>query len=407
MKKHCLALSLGLALAALAVAAPANVTLAGGKHEALRQPLQRMIDSYLRTRAKPEHIAAVSLSISFANDPANLNLVAGRTSLAPGSAPITPKTLFQIGSITKSFTAAAILQLEAEGKLSIDQTVGYWLPQYPGWSGVSIRRLLDMTSGIPTYDDSPQMQTAMASSLKRWWEPAQLIAFVDPIYGSALKPVHGYSYSNTNYILSGLIIEAASGQSYESEISRRFFGQTLGLLDTYYSPHVYPKMVTESTVAGYFWNAGGGNASLKPFLGRDMRTSDMSWAGPAGGIVATPEDVTRWVRALFQGPLLAAKQRHEMESVVSLKNGRPIAHVSAQDPEGFGLGIAQATRPGIGTLWYYQGETLGYRMLYGYFPKDDLVIAIGVDSQPPDAENKVGALMENVYKAIKKQPASP
>jgi D-alanyl-D-alanine carboxypeptidase len=371
---------------------------------ALRPQLQAALDNYLRTRAKPEHISAVSLSVSFPARTENLNVVAGRTAIGPGGVAITPESLFQIGSITKSFTAATILQLEAEGALSIDQTVGRWLPQYPAWRYVSIRRLLNMTSGIYGYDNVPTVMQQEVKSIHRRWTPAVLIGTVDPTYGHGPPATSGWYYSNTNYLLAGMIIERVTGHSYESEIERRFFGPRLGLDKTYYSPNVYPQAILERLVSGYYFNPDQNQTWLKPLLGADMRTNDMSWAGAAGGIVARPEDVTHWVRALYQGDTLPEQQRRELLTIVSMRNGKPIARTSESDPQGFGLGVGQSTRPGIGTFWFYQGETLGYRVLYGWFPKDDLVITVATNSQPFGKENRLGQLLEQCRAVIVKPP---
>ncbi|HZV79222.1 MAG TPA: serine hydrolase domain-containing protein [Candidatus Binatus sp.] len=361
----------------------------------LRAALQKDINAYLAAHAQEEHISALSLSVSLPNRPDNINLTTGRMSYQSGG-PVPTDSLWQIGSVTKSFTSAVLLQLEAEGKLNIDQTVGYWLPQYPAWRSVSIRRLLDMTSGIPGYDLVPAMGWSM-TTIHRRYEPAQLIAFADPIYPNAPKPTTGYNYSNTNYLLAGLIIERVTGNSYASELQRRFFGP-LGLKDTYYSPNVYPASVTSRMVSGYWFNTGPGNEPFARFLRRDMRLSDMSWAGAAGAIVSTPEDVTRWARALHTGDVLASKQKQELHTIVSLKNGKPIATTALADRSGFGLGVAQMTMPKLGTFWFYEGETLGYRMTYVWFPKSNVVFAVGINSQP--TKDHVGALMQAIWQSL-------
>lgn len=370
----------------------------------LRSALQRDLNAYLNTRATVEHISALSLSIDLPGRQVNINLVAGRSAWKSGPA-ITPANLFNIGSNTKAFTACLILQLEAEGKLSIDQTVGHWLPQYPAWSKVTIRRLLDMTSGIPGYDNVPTMERAEAQTIQRRWTDPQLVAFVDPVYGKAPPATSGYDYSNTNYILAGMIIERVSGHRYGDEVTRRLIdGQ--GLTSTYYSPNIYPKPVIDRLVSGYFYNNDPSNEPLALLLGRDMRLNDMSWAGAAGGIIATPQDVTHWARALYAGRVLAPKQQQELTSIVSLKTGKPIMRATAASPEGFGLGVVQAYRPGFGRYWFYQGETLGYRMIHIWLPKSDTVFAIALNSQPPTSQEAyAGTLIEQVYKDLRSSGA--
>jgi len=126
--------------AASSAAVPA--ASAPAKDAALQTALQQDIDAYLKTRGQAEHISAVSFSLSRGADPENLNLTAGTYEYGGGGGKVTPASLFQIGSITKSFTSVAILHLAAAGKLSLDDTVGKWLPQYPAWKDVTIRRLL-------------------------------------------------------------------------------------------------------------------------------------------------------------------------------------------------------------------------------------------------------------------------
>ena len=366
----------------------------------LRASIQRDLDQYLSSRSKIEHISAISLSISLHGQTENIDFTAGRVRYGD-DASVSPENLWQIGSNTKAFTATAILQLEAEGKLTIDQTVGRWLPQYPAWKNVTIRRLLDMTSGIPGYDNVPAMLAAYAKNPQRHFAPAELIAYVYPANNpQAPKPTIGYAYSNTNYILAQLIIERATGQSYASEIERRFLHSKIGLTSTYYSDAEYGSDVLARMVSGYFYNHDADDAPLAPLLGKDVSADSVSWMQGAGGIVSTPEDVTRWARALYSGPMLAPKQRTELLSIVSTRNGRPIGTTSPGDPRGFGLGVAQMTMPRIGTVWFYEGETLGFRMLHVYLPRQDAVIAFGLNSQPDSKEDHSGKLMMSIYESL-------
>lgn len=363
---------------------------------------QEVVDDYLKTRAKPEHITGVAAFVSLGAQGPNIELYAGETSERKGI-PVSGDTLFQIGSNTKGFTAALILALEAEGKLNIAQTVGDWLPQYPAWNDVTIKRLLDMTSGIPTYSESPEFSRLWAENPDRHYTPAELIAFAYPSATVKLPPNEGYFYSNTNYILAGMIAEKAGGKPYKELLEEKLFAPAK-LRDTFYEPQSYPPQITARMASGYFDNPECGlyephckESALAPLIGRDMRAADVSWAGAAGGIVSTPRDLARWIRALFAGEVLPPRQLKEMLTFVSTKTGMPIEEVTEADPQGFGLGLVRVFKPETGALWFYEGETLGYRVAFLYSPEADVLVAGATDSQPAPDEDKLVPMLAQLY----------
>ena len=388
-----------LAVAALIVLGTCFPVAAQSSDAALTLALQQALDAYLATRAEPEHISTVSLSISLKGDETNINLAAGTTKYPDAGVKTAPTDLFQIGSLTKSFTAVAVLHLEATGKLTIEDKLDQWLPQYPAWKDVTIRRLLDMTSPIPGYDNEPFIARIMGEDPNHRFTPEELVASVYPHNGEP-KPVSGWTYSNTNYILAQMIVDKAGGKPY-AEVLRGLFDQA-GLKNTYYEQNRYPAAITDRMVSGYFFNDDPGNEALAPLLGQDVKNDGVSWMQGAGGIVSSMQDVARWARALYEGPLLADKQRGELMTVVSDKTGNPIAGPSREDPSAFGLGVGAGFRPMLGAYWYYQGMTLGYRVLYGYFPRNGAVIVLGLNSQPDDKQNQNGALLEEVYGLLQK-----
>ena len=399
MRKISAAVLVAGALAGLPLGASAASSAAPAGDTALVAALRADAQAYLDARHVPEHISAVSVSVNLKGAANTIDTAVGTMRFDGGGA-VTPASLFQIGSNTKAFTAVMILQLEAEGKLSIEDKLGKWLPQYPAWKDVTIRQLLDMTSGIPTYDDDASVMGAYAAHPMKHLTAQELIGAVYP----KLVADAGWRYSNTNYLLAQTIIEKATGHTYAQELQSRVFANpALGLHSTYYEPYAYPAAITNRQVSGYFTSTDAENAALKPLLGKDVKLLSVSWMQGAGGIVSTPADVSRWSRALYEGPLLADKQRREMETLVSLANGKPIAVTTPKDPRGFGLGVGQTTMKDLGTFWFYQGETLGYRVLYGWFAKSDAVIVVAAISQPSAKDDKLGKdLMPAVYATLKK-----
>ena len=194
---------------------------------------QQVIDDYVAKRASIEGLSGAALQVDRGGGHPLTAVFAGTNGLSDAK-PIGADTLFQIGSNTKEFTAALILELEAAGKLRLDDTIGRWLPQYPAWQDVTIRSLLHMVSGIPNYSETVEIGEIQVADVHHQFSAKDLIGFVDPDNGKHLPPNTGWFYSNTNYILAGLIIEAASGLSYEQALTTMIL-EPLGLHDTFYA----------------------------------------------------------------------------------------------------------------------------------------------------------------------------
>ncbi|HUC68662.1 MAG TPA: serine hydrolase domain-containing protein [Stellaceae bacterium] len=364
--------------------------------------LQHLLDDYVAQRSEAESISGAALRADIGTRRRIVAVFSGTDGLADKK-PIGPETLFQIGSNTKHFTAALMLKLEAMGKLDIHQTVGRWLPQYRAWRDTTIQSLLSMTSAVPNYSETEEIGEIVSADLNHQFTPKRLIAAVDPDGGKHLPSPSGWFYSNTNDILAGLIVEAASGMSYKAALETLIL-KPLGLRDTFYSDGSYPPAVLKRVPRGLYENrdcllyqpAPCTRSTLAPLIGQDMRTQNLSWAGAAGGMISTPRDLDRWVRDLFSLRVFPRKQLDEMTAIVSEKTGSAIPEVSAADPAGFGLNLARmyAPEPG-GTLWFYQGTTLGFRAIFAYWPQHDLVITAVTNSQPPDGEDQFGKTVVN------------
>jgi D-alanyl-D-alanine carboxypeptidase len=360
----------------------------------LQDALKADLQHYLQSRAKAEHVSASSLTVSF-GDGTFVETAAGTTAVG-GVQAVSPNSLFQIGSNTKAFTGVLTIKLQSQGKLKLSQTVGDWLPQYPQWKNVKIRRLLDMTSGISTYDDTMAWQSDYAKRPTAFYTPQQLIAYV-----TDKAPLKGWNYSNTGYMLDELIIEKASGMSYQNAL-RTMVLQPSKIANLYYYPGIYPVNLRSRTVSGYFANNDDDNKGLAPLLGKSMRDDSLSWAQSAGGIVASTHAMALWARDMYRGDILTASERADLESLISTATTKPVAHAMASDPRTFGFGVRQMYKPGLGTFWFYEGMTLGYRMLHCYFPEKNLVIAVALNSQPRGDQNRSGDLIRSIVETLAK-----
>jgi CubicO group peptidase (beta-lactamase class C family) len=243
-----------------------------------------------------------------------------------------PETKFRLGSITKQFTAAAILQLQEQGKLKVTEPISKYIPGSPAaWSGITIHHLLTHTSGIPSYTDSPRYMEQMR-------EPAGTpLAFIDRFRNLPLdfKPGTKFHYDNSGYFLLGVIIEQVSGLKYEDYLRKHIF-EPLQMTDTGYD---WPSTILKERASGYSKDKGGREINAA-FL-------DMGQPYAAGSLYSTVLDLYKWDRALHTTKVLSAKSieaaftpnEHEMAKGVQYGYGWGISQVHGHKAVGHGGGI--------------------------------------------------------------------
>lgn len=409
----------GVAMTALALVLGSDQNVLAQRNltsgeNALEEALRKDLQDYLDTRSTIEHISTLSMTVSFRGG-STINAAVGTTEYGGGKS-VTPNNMFQIGSNTKAFTSVLLLRLEADGVLSIYDTVGKWLPQYPAWSDITIQQLLNMTSRIPTYDNTPAQISEYDDDPYVENTLPQLVAFVYPTLRT-LGP--GFGYSNTGYILVQMIIDKAyasmdhhgdvqredrSNKKDEGKGDKDYYKNELkklidevGLRATFYEPYFYPESVTRRLVSGYYVNTDP--PVLTKLLGKDTSGFSLGWTQAAGGMISTPEDLTKWARALFEGNVLQPKQLSELTSLVAIPSGEPIP---AANPQGFALGLFQIDDPDLGVYWGYQGSTIGYRAAYAYFPSSGVIISVFTNSQVASDESTVTTvLFHTLYDTLK------
>ncbi len=372
------------------------------------EKIQAALDAWLAARAPIEKVTGIAAYISFGAAGPAIEAFSGKVGRNPDAEPVDQDTLYQMGSTSKSFTVAVILQLEAAGKLSIDDALGKWLPDYVAWRDITVRRLLNMTSGIPNYSETEWMSRAWANEPMRALTLKELANAAYPSATNNLPVTKGYHYSNTNYILAAMIAEKASGKFFR-DLVHEFVIDSHGLTSTFYEPSTYPASVIKRLAHGYFENEACSDYQPQcktswnlPIVGRDMREVSTSWMQSAGGAISSPREVDRWMRAVFRGNVVPPKQQQEWTELVSTKTGEPIATVSADNPEGFALGLARRFLGPLGAQWFYEGESLGYRTIYVWIADQDLMITVQTNSQPPEGTDKLGDAINALFEVVKK-----
>jgi D-alanyl-D-alanine carboxypeptidase len=263
-----------------------------------------------------------------------------------------------------------------------------------------------MTSGIPSYTRNTAFQKLVYENIRTELTDKQLLQYAHPE-----KPIPqgttGFDYSNTNYTLAGLIIEAITKHSFADELQKRLLDSPDNLNNTFYvagsnwkatRAKIMPRMVH-----GYYYND-----DTKKMV--DATDSNLSWAGPAGGMVSDTQDIADWVNILYHGLAIPADKRtkslQELETLVSMKTGKPITTVSKDDPKGFGLGIGSFYEKKDGRFWLYEGSGMGFRMMYIWKACNNVSVVAALNNKGGEGDTTVNGgdhieeLVVNMYDKI-------
>ncbi|WP_437990289.1 serine hydrolase domain-containing protein [Sorangium sp. So ce145] len=286
---------------------------------------------------------------------------------------IQPGDLFRAGSITKTFVSTLALMLRAEGRLSLDDAVSAYVGGVPRGEQISVRQILNHTSGVFDYTALDEFWTAAFDDPTRAWTPAELIALAasKPPY---FEPGRGFAYSNTNYIIAGLIVEAASGEPI-GELLRARVLEPAGLAHTYLDG-------AEEALPGLVHGYGRSRGELV-----EMTSAiDASAAGAAGALVSTTGDLTRFYRKVLDGTLLGPAELEEMTAWVDA----PLGEVT-----GYGLGLSRRESP-LGVQVGHDGGIWGFTSSSYYAVDKDASITVLVNLDGGD----VGRIVDDLSNVL-------
>ncbi|MEU8241115.1 serine hydrolase domain-containing protein [Actinoplanes missouriensis] len=294
--------------------------------------------------------------------------------------PVPANGQVRIGSNTKTFTAVVVLQLVGEDKVRLDEPVETYLPRLVRGNGIdgrriTVRQLLQHTSGLPDYA-SAYLAEDIFPVQHRYVAPRDLLdlALAEK---AQFAPGQGWAYSNTNYLLAGMLIEHVTGRPAGEEITRRVI-RPLNLRDTYF-PAVGEQDIRKVHPRGYHLDATG---SL-----RDVTRLDPSWGWAAGGMVGTTADLNTFYSALLAGHLLGKAELAEMRTTVDA----PGMWHGAR----YGLGIISTPLSCGGLMWGHGGDIHGYETRDGA-TDDGRAATVAVTALPaaaPDPDKAADAVV--------------
>jgi len=339
----------------------------------------------------------------------------GTTQLGTASTP-SADTHFRVASNTKTMTAAVIMLLAQERKLSLDDPVSKYVPGVPNGDKITIAELLEMRSGLYNYTDAPELWASLDRDQTKVWSPDEVLAIAFARRAN-FPPGTTYQYNNTNYALLGLIAEKADGKPLAQVMHDRLFGP-LGMqhtvlpastVNTIPDPHArgygygstavvlsdespYPPEVLSAARAG----------TLPP---TDYTGLSPSFATAAGGATSTANDLAVWIRALVSGRVFNAEyQRRWFDALQPQDPSKP-------DGQQYGYGVSQL-RWGPNAIYFHGGETPGYNSKICYDPANQMTLvvwtnmAVSLDGQQP-ANTLMVNVLDQIYELSPLSPPPP
>lgn len=259
---------------------------------------------------------------------------------------LTTRNIFQMGSITKQFTAIAILMLEEQGKLNVKQTISTYIPDYPSGDSITLHHLLTHTSGIKDFTKMKSLKDIAQKEMT----PKMLVDFFknEPI---EFKPGEKFEYNNSGYVLLGYIIELVSGESYEEFINNNIFKKA-GMNHSYYAND---RQIINNRASGYQKKESG-------YVNKTMINYSVPFA--SGSLMSTTHDMLKWQNALNKNTLLSDKISKKAFTQYKLNNGEAFTY-------GYGWHLKEIKQTPIRE---HGGSIFGFKSMGVYIPSEDLYV---------------------------------
>lgn len=259
---------------------------------------------------------------------------------------MTPQHVFQIGSMTKQFTAVSILILESQGKLTVNDPISKYIPDYPSGNSITIHHLLTHTSGIK---DFTKMKTISEIAQKEM-SPKMMVDFFknEPV---DFKPGEKFEYNNSGYVLLGYLIELVSGEKYEDFIRKNIF-EKAGMRNSYYASD---RKLIKNRAYGYHKKSEG-------YVNRTIISFSVPFA--SGSLMSTVEDMVKWQGALNQNIFLKPEQIRKAFTKYKPNNGEEFTY-------GYGWHLKEIN--GVSTR-EHGGSVFGFKSMAVYIPDEDVYV---------------------------------
>ena len=284
-----------------------------------------------------------------------------------------PNDRMLAGSVGKTFAAATALQLVKEAKIKLDDKVEKylgrepWFSRLPNANDITVRQLMNHTSGLVRYEFKEQFTKDLTANPDKVWKPAELVAYLLD-EKAPFEAGHGWDYSDTNYIVLGMIIEKVTGRKFYDEAYRRLL-KPLKLIDTI--PQDGPRL--RGVVQGYAGptNPFGGTDAMI-VNGKFVINPQFEWTG--GGFASTAQDLARWAKLFYEG------QAFSPDLLPQVLDGVPAPMLGRETRYGLGAIIRKTS---AGTSYGHSGFFPGYMTDMMYFPEHKVAVAVQVNTSVP------------------------